>query len=138
MNITKTYLKDLIYKVNGAAIEIHKSLGPGLLESVYHDCMKCELSERNINFKSELLVPITYKNLEIDTKLRCDLLVEDILAVELKSTEGMPPLYEAQILTYMKLLQVPIGLLINFNSVHIFDHGQRTFVNDLYRNIPET
>jgi GxxExxY protein len=137
MSITKKYLKDLIYNVNGAAIEIHKALGPGLLESVYHDCMKHELSLRNIQFKSESTVPVQYKTLKLDARLRCDLVVENILAVELKSVEGMIPLYDAQILTYMKLLHVPMGLLINFNSTHIFDHGQRTFVNELYRVLPE-
>ncbi len=137
MSITKSYLKDLVYKVNGAAIEIHKALGPGLLESVYHECMKHELSLRKINFVSEFNVPVQYKELEIEAKLRCDLLVENILAVELKSVEGIIPLYEAQILTYMKLLKVPKGLLINFNSTHIFEKGQRTFVNELYKNIPD-
>jgi len=99
MSITKKYLKDLIYNVNGAAIEIHKALGPGLLESVYHDCMKHELSLRNIQFKSESTVPVQYKTLKLDARLRCDLVVENILAVELKSVEGMIPLYDAQILT---------------------------------------
>ncbi len=109
--ITKTYLNNLIYEVIGAAIEVHKALGPGLLESVYHKCMKHELQLRGINFVSEKEVPIDYKGLEIETPLRCDLFVENILPVELKATEGFIPIHEAQVLTYMKLESVPKGYL---------------------------
>ena len=136
MKITKTYLKNLVYRVTGAAIEVHKSLGPGLLESVYHKCLKHELSIRNIHFQSELKVPVTYKGLDIDTELRCDLFVENILTVELKAVEYVLPVHEAQILTYMKLLESPEGLLINFNVVNLFSEGQKTYVNELYRNLP--
>ncbi len=135
--ITKTYLKDLIYKVNGAAIEVHKSLGPGLLESVYHKCLKHELSIRNINFKSELVLPIVYKGIELEAELRCDLFVENILPVELKATEGINPIHEAQLMTYMKILEAPEGVLLNFNVVNLYNEGQRTYVNELYRNLPE-
>ncbi len=137
MEISKTYLKDLVYQVNGAAIEVHKALGPGLLESVYHKCLKKELNLRGIKFQSELLVPISYKDLTIDAELRCDFFVEEILVVELKAVESVLPIHEAQVLTYMKLLNVPKGLMINFNSVHIFKQGQKTYVNELYRNLPE-
>ncbi len=137
MKITKTYLKDLVYKVTGAAIEVHKALGPGLLESVYHKCMKHELTLRGIKFHSELFVPINYKGLELDTELRCDLFVENILPVELKATDGINPLHEAQIMTYMNLFHVPEGLLINFNVTNIYNEGQRTYVNELYRDLPE-
>ena len=133
--ISKKYLNDLIYKVNGAAIEVHKALGPGLLESVYHKCMIHELSLRKINFISELEVPISYKNLDLEVHLRCDFLIEDVLIVELKAVEGVLPIHEAQLLTYMKLLKSPKGLLINFNCTNIFKNGQRTFVNELYRNL---
>jgi GxxExxY protein len=135
--VTKSYLKDLIYKVNGAAIEVHKALGPGLLESVYHKCMKHELCLRNINFQSELIIPVNYKGIEIEAELRCDLFVENILPVELKAIEGILPIHEAQLMTYMKLLEVPEGLLLNFNVTNIFNEGQRTYVNELYRNLPE-
>lgn len=137
MEVSKTYLKDLVYQVNGAAIEVHKALGPGLLESVYHKCLKNELNLRGIKFQSELLVPISYKDINIDAELRCDFFVEEILVVELKAVESILPIHEAQILTYMKLLNVPKGLMINFNSVHIFKQGQKTYVNELYRNLPE-
>jgi GxxExxY protein len=137
MERTKTYLKDLVYKVTGAAIEVHKALGPGLLESVYHKCMKHELTLRGIRFESEIHVPINYKGLELDTELRCDLFVENILPVELKATDGTHPIHEAQIMTYMNLFHVPEGLLINFNVTNLYSEGQRTYVNELYRDLPE-
>ena len=137
MEITKTYLKDLVYKVTGAAIEVHKTLGPGLLESVYHKCMKHELTLRGIKFHSELHVPINYMGLELDTELRCDLFVENNLPVELKASDGINPLHEAQIMTYMNLFHVPEGLLINFNVTNLYNEGQRTYVNELYRDLPE-
>ena len=133
--LTKSYLKNLIYIVNGAAIEVHKALGPGLLESVYHKCMKHELSLRNINFLSELIIPVHYKGIDIKAELRCDLFVENILPVELKAIEGILPIHEAQLMTYMKLLEAPEGLLLNFNVTNIFKEGQKTFVNELYRSL---
>ena len=135
--ITKSYLKDLIYQVNGAAIDVHKALGPGLLESVYHKCMKHELSLRNLNYQSELIIPVNYKGIEIEAELRCDLFVENILPVELKAIEGILPVHEAQLMTYMKLLKAPEGLMLNFNVANIFKEGQRTYVNELYRDLPD-
>jgi GxxExxY protein len=134
-NVTKTQLKDLVYQVNGAAIEVHKRLGPGLLETVYHQCLIKELELRNINFISEFNIPINYKGFELESKLRCDILVEDILIVELKAVAEMNPIYEAQLLTYMNLLEKPIGLLINFNVKNIYYEGQQTFVNKLYNTL---
>ncbi len=132
-NVTKTKLKDLVYQVNGAAIEVHKRLGPGLLESVYHKCLIRELELRNIKFQSELSIPIQYKGIEVDAELRCDLLIEEKLVVELKSVTEMKPIFEAQLLTYMNLLQKPIGLLINFNVKNIYYEGQQTYVNEIYK-----
>jgi GxxExxY protein len=135
--MTKTYLKDLIYQVNGCAIEVHKHLGPGLLESVYHICLKKELTIRGLEFQTELTIPVYYKGLELETGLRCDLLVEKSLVVELKAIEKVLPIHEAQILTYMNLLEIPIGLMINFNVTHIFKEGQKTYVNERYRYLDE-
>jgi GxxExxY protein len=135
--MTKTYLKDLIYQVNGCAIEVHKHLGPGLLESVYHTCLKKELTIRGLEFETELTIPVYYKGLELETGLRCDLLVEKSLIVELKAVEKVLPIHEAQILTYMNLLEIPIGLMINFNVTHIFKEGQKTYVNERYRYLEE-
>jgi GxxExxY protein len=135
--MTKTYLKDLIYQVNGCAIEVHKHLGPGLLESVYHSCLKKELTIRDCNFQTELQIPVNYKGLELETGLRCDLLFENCLVVELKAVEKVLPIHEAQILTYMKLLEVPIGLMLNFNVTHLFKEGQKTYVNEKYRYLED-
>ena len=137
MNITRSFLKDLVYKVNGAAIEVHKSIGPGLLESVYHQCLKKELELRKINYSSELLVPLKYKGHELESKLRCDLFIENALVVELKSVNEINLIYEAQLLTYMNLLNAPIGLLINFNVKNIFYEGQKTMVNELYSRLDD-
>ena len=133
MKITKSYLKNLVYEVNGAAIEVHKELDPGLLESVYHKCLKQELFLRKINFNSEVAIPVDYKGELLNVDLRCDFIIENCLVVELKAVEVVLPVHEAQILTYMKLLKFPKGLLINFNCEHIFKHGQKTFVNEAYR-----
>lgn len=133
--MTKTYLREITYKVIGAAIEIHKALGPGLLESVYHECMKHELMLRNINFITEVSMPVYYKEIEIATYLRSDLLIEGCLVVEIKASKAIEPIFEAQVLTYMKLLEAPQGLIINFNCVNIFNDGQKTFVNDFYRGL---
>jgi len=129
----KEYLKNLIYKINGAAIEVHKALGPGLLESIYHKCLKHELTLRGLNYKSEMLVPVYYKEMLVETDLWCDLFVENSIVVELKAVERVLPIHEAQILTYMKLLEVPMGLIINFNCLNIYESGQKTYVNELYR-----
>ena len=137
MEITKTYLKDLVYKVNGAAIEVHKTLGPGLLESVYHQCLKYEMSKRKIQFESELIVPVVYDELVLDTHLRCDFFVEKILPVEIKAVDGILPIHKAQLLTYMNLLEASKGLLLNFNVLNLFKEGQYTMVNEMYRALPE-
>jgi len=125
----------LTYQVNGAAIEVHKALGPGLLENVYHKCLKHELQLRGIPFQSEMLVPVMYKGVNVQADLRCDLFIENCLVVELKAVEAVLPLFEAQLMTYMKLLKAPLGLLINFNATHIFSQGQKTYVNEYYREL---
>jgi GxxExxY protein len=135
--ISKTYLKDLVYHVNGAAIEVHKHLGPGLLENVYHKCLIKELSIKGFNFQSELTLPINYKGIEVEANLKCDLFVENCLVIELKAIDKVLPIHEAQLITYMKLLKVPIGLMINFNVTNIFKEGQKTYVNEFFRNLEE-
>jgi GxxExxY protein len=136
--MTKKYLNELTYAVVGAAIEVHKALWPGLLESVYHKCLKHEFFLRKIAFQSEMIVPVHYKDIDIETELRCDLFIDNCLPVELKSVESILPIHEAQLLTYMKLLNAPKGILINFNCVNLFKEGQRTFVNELFRALSES
>lgn len=133
--LTKKYLDDLTYEVIGSAIEVHKQLGRGLLESVYHKCLKEELSHRKIIFLTELKVPLFYREKELNVNFRCDLFVENCLVVELKSVTEMNPIFEAQLYTYMNLLKAPKGILINFNCSNIFKNGQKTFVNDYFRNL---
>lgn len=137
MNLTKKYLDDLTYKVIGSAIEVHKQLGSGLLESVYEKCFLKELALRGISYKNQVWVPIQYKGLELDTELRLDVLVEDALCVELKAQEGLLPIHNAVLLSYMQMLQKPKGTLINFHCLNIFKEGQKTLVNDLYSQLPE-
>jgi GxxExxY protein len=137
IRLTKKYLTDLTYQITGAAIEVHKKLGPGLLESVYHKCLKHELSLRNLSYTSESIIPIIYKGFDVDAQLRYDLYVDDLIVVELKAVEYILPIHEAQLMTYMKLLDAPKGILINFNVVNLYKDGQKTFVNELFRNIPE-
>jgi len=132
MNTRKAFLKELTYKINGATIEVHKELGPGLLESVYHQCLIHELKNRNIYFQSERFIEVNYKGLNLDTNLRCDLLVEKSICIELKAVKEILPVHEAQILSYMKLLKVPKGILYNFNVYNLFNEGQKTFVNEFF------
>lgn len=134
--MTKKEIDNLSFQIIGAAIEVHKNLGAGLLESVYHECMKEELRLRKINFHTEKIVSIIYKGNQLEANLRCDLYVENLIVVELKSTLEMHKVCESQILTYMNLLYAPKGILINFNCKNIFKEGQKTFVNEIYRNLP--
>ena len=135
--MTKKSLTELTYEIIGACIEIHKALGPGLLESVYQKCLAYEFSIRNLEFDYEFIVPINYKGFEIDTALHCDFLVEDAIVLELKAVKEIAPVHVAQLLTYMKLLQKPKGILVNFNCANLFKEGQKTYVNDLYGDLPE-
>ena len=135
--LTKKYLDDLTYEIVGSAIEVHKVLGRGLLESVYHQCLKEELLYRKINFLTETKVPIVYRDKVLDIGLRCDLIVEQCIVVELKSVQEMINIFDAQLLTYMKLLKCPKGILINFNCSNIFRDGQKTLVNEYFTELPE-
>lgn len=135
--LTQKYLDDLTYEVVGAAIEVHKTIGRGLLESVYHKCLEEELRHRKINFQTELKVPLIYKKKELNVDFRCDLYVENCIVVELKAIADLNPIYEAQLLTYMNLLHAPKGILINFNCYNIFKEGQKTFVNEYFSRLPK-
>ncbi len=134
--ITQKYLDELTYEVIGAAIEVHKTMGRGLLESVYHICLQEELLHRKINFLTEKKVPLIYKNKELLVDFRCDLFVENCLVIELKSVLLLNPIFEARLQTYMKLLKAPKGILINFNCSNIFKEGQKTIVNEYFRHLP--
>ena len=135
--ITQKYLDELTYEIIGGAIEVHKTMGRGLLESVYHQCLKEELLHRKINFLTEMKIPVIYKSKQLEIDFRCDLFVEKCLVVELKSVQEMTNVFEAQLLTYMKLLKSPKGVLINFNCSNIFKQGQKTYVNEYFNLLPK-
>jgi GxxExxY protein len=118
---------DLSNRVLGCAIEVHRELGPGLLESTYEQCLAYELIQAEIPFKIQQPISVSYKQIKLDCGYRLDLFVDDRLIVELKSVEQLLKIHEAQVLTYMKLANVRIGLLINFN-VQILKKGIRRFV----------
>jgi GxxExxY protein len=103
------------HDIIGAAIEVHRSLGPGLLESIYLECLCHELRMRNVVFDREVPIPLRYKGLVLNHSYRLDLLVAGCIVVELKSVERVLPIHEAQVLSYLKLKRLPLGLLLNFN-----------------------
>jgi GxxExxY protein len=126
--ITKEEREELAKKVIGAAIEVHKQLGPGLLESVYEHCMIDELLRRNIKVRSQISVPLFYKGKELNKEFKLDLLIEEELIIELKAVENLIPLYEVQLLTYLRLTNKTLGLVINFNEV-LLKNGIRRVIN---------
>lgn len=137
MEITKSYLDELTYKVNAACIEVHKIMGPGLLESVYHKCLKIEFRQRGINFLSEMDIPVIYKGEDVSADFRCDFIIEGNIILEIKSVETIKPIFKAQLFTYMKLTEIPKGILINFNVENLMKEGKQTFVNEIFRHLPD-
>jgi GxxExxY protein len=107
------------------AFKVHSVLGPGLQESVYETCLVHELKSKCIQIQNQLTLPITYEGIRVDSGLRLDLMVENCVIVEIKAVECIIPLYKAQLLTYMKLTKIRIGLLINFNTIHLRDGIER-------------
>lgn len=108
-------------KIIGCAIEVHKQLGPGLLESAYEECLYYELKASGIKVSRQLALPIVYKGVMLDANYRIDLLVENQVIVELKSVDALAEIHKAQLMTYMKLAEIKIGLLINFNVAKLKD-----------------
>ena len=118
-------INDLTGQVIGAAIEVHKVLGPGLLESTYESCLCVELDKRNIRYERQKDIPIDYKGTMVDCGYRSDLIIDDRLIVELKARDDLLPIHEAQLLTYLKFSNIKIGLLINFNVLVLKDGIKR-------------
>ena len=118
---------DLTEEIIGAAIEVHKYLGPGLLETAYQVCMERELDLRKIRFEKQKSLPIEYKGVKLDCEYRLDLLVEHKVVVELKTVEELASVHEAQLLTYLRLTGCKIGLLINFN-VPVLKNGVKRMI----------
>ncbi len=134
--LTKSYLQDLSYNIIGCAIEVHRQIGPGLLESVYEMCFKEELRLNGLSVQSQVYVPVLYKKSNLGGTLKIDLLIENQIIVELKAVENMIPLYNAQLLSYLKLADKQKGLLINFNCEVIKDQ-LTSMVTDKFLHLPD-
>lgn len=134
--ITKKRVNEISYNIVGCAIEVHEHLGPGLLESIYHQCLFDELITSGLEVKSNLAVPVIYKGKELSESLRLDLLVEDLVIIELKAVDLIHPVHKAQLLSYMKLTNKPKGLLINFHTENI-TRGLTSLVNEVFAALPD-
>ena len=133
---TKKQVTDLSFKITGYAIKVHKTLGAGLLESVYAQCLIYELEKHGHKVETQVMVSVHYDELIFDTHLRLDLMVDDLVVVELKACESILPIHEAQLLTYMKLAKKPQGLLINFFTNNI-TRTLKPFVNEYFSMLPD-
>lgn len=120
--------KSLSEKIIGAAIEVHRHLGPGLLESAYEVCLEHEFRSLRLDYLRQKPLPLTYKGCLLESAYRLDFVVDGTVLVELKSVAGLEPIHEAQMLTYLRLSGLPVGLLINFN-VPLLRHGIKRFIN---------
>ena len=125
MLIEDKQINELTGAILGAAIEVHRVLGPGLLESIYVTCLQHELSARKIRFAPQFPVPLTYKGKRLESVYRVDLVVEELVVVEVKCLDTIAPVHKAQVLTYLRLTGCPAGLLINFNSVRLMEGVNR-------------
>lgn len=122
-------MEDLLtQKVIGCAIEVHKNLGPGLLESTYESCLVYELQQTGLSIKSQIKLPINYKNTTIDAGYRLDILIPKQLIIEIKTVDKLLPIHTAQLITYLKLSGIKTGLLINFNQVKLIEGIKRISV----------
>jgi GxxExxY protein len=137
MNMTQDFLNKLTYAIIGLAIEVHKELGPGLLESVYEKCLVHLLKRKGIQLKAQQKVPLNFRGLYLDCDLRYDLLIEDSVIVEVKAVDCLLPIHDAQLLTYLRLLEKPKGILLNFNCTNIYTEGQKTLVTEQYTKLPK-
>jgi len=126
--LTKDNEDDISKIIVDCIFKVHKNLGPGLLESAYESCLEYEIEKRNLEVKRQVTLPVKYDNLKIETGYRLDLLIEDSFIVEIKATEKMIPLYQAQLITYLKLSNIKTGLLVNFNTPLIKDGIRRLSV----------
>ncbi|WP_026711689.1 GxxExxY protein [Flavobacterium filum] len=130
--MTKKEVTQLSYDIVGCAITVHKTLGPGLLESVYEKCLQKELEYNGFQVETQKKVKLEYRDLLIETKLRLDLIVNNTVVVEIKTVENLLPVHEAQLLTYMSLLEKPQGLLINFYTDNI-SKSVKPMVNEYFK-----
>jgi GxxExxY protein len=123
---------EITEKIIVAALKVHSGIGPGVLESVYKTCLAHELKQAGMTVSSEVPLPVVYNGLRLDSGFRIDLLVENLVIVELKCVEALLPIHKAQLLTYLRLSNKPIGLLLNFNVIHLRD-GIKRILNNKYQ-----
>jgi len=135
--MTQAVLNTLTKKIIGAAIDVHKELGPGLLECIYEKCLIHVLQQGKLKVVSQQKIPVSFRGIQLECDLRFDLLVEDIIVVAIKAVENVLLIHEAQLLTYLKLLQKPKGILLNFNCINISKFGQQTMVTELFAKLPK-
>ncbi|NCO38922.1 MAG: GxxExxY protein [Armatimonadetes bacterium CG_4_10_14_3_um_filter_66_18] len=126
---TKDELNRISEAIIGAAIEVHRALGPGLLESAYEACLAFELAQRGVSVKQQEPLPVVYKDVKLECGYRLDLLVQDAVIVEIKAVDRLAPIHDAQVLSYLKLAGLNLGLLINFN-VKVLTNGVRRKVSN--------
>ncbi|SHG32162.1 GxxExxY protein [Chryseobacterium sp. OV279] len=134
--MTKAEVTQLSYDIIGCAIKVHKELGPGLLESVYELCLAYELKERGFFVDQQISTKINYGKIEIETPLKVDLLVNNTIIIEIKTVESLLPVHQAQLMTYMKILKKPQGLLINFYTDNI-TKSMIPLINEYFTKLAE-
>jgi len=133
--MTQKYITDLTYKIIGCCIEVHRILGPGLLEKIYIKALQEEFKIQEINYESEFNIHVDYKGKDLDCDLRCDFLIEECIVLEVKSVADFHDIHTAQSLNYMNLLKTPKAILVNFNVTNIFKEGQKTFLSKYYQQL---
>ena len=133
--MTQKYITDLTYKIIGCCIEVHRILGPGLLEKIYIKALQEEFKIQEINYESEFNIHVDYKGKDLDCDLRCDFLLEECIVLEVKSVADFHDIHTAQTLNYMNLLKTPKAILVNFNVTNIFKEGQKTFLSKYYQQL---
>ena len=135
MEITQKHINELTYKITGACIEVHKILGPGLYENIYHQCLQKEFEMLDLKYKSELTIPFDYKGAIIDCHVKCDFLIEDLIVLEIKAMSEIFNIHRAQTMNYMNLLKVPKAILVNFNVKNLYHEGHETFVSRYFSRL---
>jgi GxxExxY protein len=138
MVVSQKYLNEVAYEIVGCAIEVHKHLGPGLLESVYENCLIKELTDNGFEVKSQVEIPLTYKGETLNSNFKLDIVVDNLIIIELKAVEKILPVFKAQLLSYLKLTGFSKRLLINFNCENITRDGLIPMVTEKFSSLPLT
>ena len=135
MELTQKYINELTYKITGACIEVHKILGPGLFENVYHQCLRKEFQLCGLKYKSELEIPINYKGEIIDCKVKCDFLIEDVIVWNSNLSRKFIIFIVRKTMNYMNILKVRKAILVNFNVMNLYHEGHETFVSRYFKKL---